>query len=175
VRFWMAMRESPADLHRLQGLIDDSIERASPFLRISFAMPAHSLSAAQLAAHLQGSLTVSLATVTARGEPRVAPINAVFLHGRFYLPTVAEAARARHLARRPSASLTYYEGTSLAIIAHGTASMIDAGHVDFAEIDSVQAKYAQSPQEWRGTAIYLLLEPDTLYTYTSTPIAAHQA
>jgi nitroimidazol reductase NimA-like FMN-containing flavoprotein (pyridoxamine 5'-phosphate oxidase superfamily) len=163
------MRETSADLQRLQLLIDDSIERASTFLRSSFEMPEHSLSAAQLAAHLQGALTVSLATVTVRGEPRVAPMNAVFLHGEFYLPTVAEAARARHLARRPSASLAYYEGTGVAVIAHGTAAIIGADHVDFAEIDSVQTQYAQSPREWHGTAVYLLFKPDTLHTYAQDP------
>jgi hypothetical protein len=39
------MRETPADLRRLQALLDDSIQRASPFLRSSFEMPEHSLSA----------------------------------------------------------------------------------------------------------------------------------
>jgi general stress protein 26 len=163
------MRETPADLERLQILIDDSIERATPFLRTSFGMPEHSLAAAQLTTHLEGSLTVALATVTARGEPRVTPINAVFLHGRFYLPTVAEAARARHLIRRPSASLAYYEGTSLAVIAHGAAAIIGVDHANFAEIDSTQTEHGQSPREWHGTGVYLQFEPATLYTFAQEP------
>jgi hypothetical protein len=76
------MRETAADLQRLQTLLDDSVERASTFLRSSFQMPEHSLSAAQLVAHLQGSLTIALGTVTARGEPRVAPISALFLRAQ---------------------------------------------------------------------------------------------
>jgi hypothetical protein len=48
----MTLRESPIDLQRLQALLDDSITRASAFLRSSFEMPEHSLSAMQLAAHL---------------------------------------------------------------------------------------------------------------------------
>jgi hypothetical protein len=40
------MRETAADLERLQALLDDSIERAGPFLRSSFQLPGHSLSAA---------------------------------------------------------------------------------------------------------------------------------
>lgn len=164
-----AVRETGADLERLQTLIDTSIEGASAFLRSSFGMPTHSLAAAQLAAHLQGALVVSLATVTARGEPRVAPINAIFLRGQFYLPTVAEAARAKHLSRRPSASLAYYEATSLAVIAHGSAVIIGADHADFAEIDSTQAEHAQSPREWHGTGVYLLFKPASLYTYAEEP------
>ena len=113
------MYETRADIAELQRLLDDSIAQAGPFLRSSFEMPEHSLTATQLAAHLTGTVTVALATVTARAEPRVAPINAVFYRGAFHVPTVAEAARARHLARRPAASLTYYEGIDLAVIAHG--------------------------------------------------------
>lgn len=134
------MRETAADLQRLQTLLDDSVERASTFLRGSFQMPEHSLSAAQLVAHLQGSLTVALGTVTARGEPRVAPISALFLRASFYLPTVAEAARARHLARRPGASLTYFEQTDFAMVAHGHVTIVDADHPDFVELDATQVQ-----------------------------------
>jgi hypothetical protein len=99
------MREAPADLERLQTLIDRSMEGAGPFLRSSFQMPEHPLSAAQLTAHLQAALTVALATVTARGEPRVAPTSALCVRPSFHVPTVAQATRTRHLATRPAASL----------------------------------------------------------------------
>lgn len=164
------MRETPADLQRLQTLLDDSIERAGALLRSSFQMPEHSLSAGQLTAHLQGSLTVALGTVTARGEPRVAPIAALFLRASFYMPTVAEAARARHLMRRPGASLTYFEGTDLAIVAHGYATMIDANHPDFPELDATQVECGnQSVRDWSGQGIYLHLEPANLYTFARHP------
>lgn len=82
------MRETPEDLGELQSLLERSIEQAGPFLRSSFEMPEHSLNAQQLANHLQGLPTVAMATVTARGEPRVAPISAIFYRGRFHIPTV---------------------------------------------------------------------------------------
>ncbi|HET6869361.1 MAG TPA: pyridoxamine 5'-phosphate oxidase family protein [Solirubrobacteraceae bacterium] len=161
------MRETADDLERLQRLLDDSIERASGFLRSSFQMPERSLDARSLAARLDGSLTVALATVTARGEPRVAPINAFFLRASFYVPTVAESARARHLASRPAASLTYFERTSLAVIAHGNVEIVPAEHPAFDELDEAQVALGhQSPREWRGHAVYLHLEPSRLYTYT---------
>ncbi|MGN6872682.1 MAG: pyridoxamine 5'-phosphate oxidase family protein [Solirubrobacteraceae bacterium] len=161
------MRETADDLERLQRLLDDSAQRASPFLRSSFQIPERSLDAASLTARLDGSPTVALATVTARGEPRVAPINAFFLHASFYVPTVAESARARHLARRPAASLTYFERTSLAVIAHGNVETIPAEHPAFDEIDETQVALGrQSPRDWEGHAVYLRLEPTRLYTYT---------
>jgi hypothetical protein len=164
------VRETAEDLDRLQATLDDSIDRAGGFLRSSFEMPAHSLSASQLAAHLQASLTVALGTVTARAEPRVAPIGAFFLHAWFYVPTVAESARARHLARRPAVSLTYFEGTELAVIVHGQAAIIGADDPGFAELDAVQVEGGgQSVSEWQGHGVYLRLDPTTIYTYAREP------
>jgi hypothetical protein len=68
------MQETPEDLHELQALIDRSMERAGAFLRSSFQMPDHCLPAAQLVCYQQGFQTVAFATVTKRGDPRVAPI-----------------------------------------------------------------------------------------------------
>jgi hypothetical protein len=166
------MHETAHDLERLQRLLDESIEEASSFLRSSFQMPERSLSADELVARLEGRLTVALGTVTARGEPRVAPINAFFLRAEFYVPTVAESARARHLASRPAASLTYFEGTSLAVIAHGNVEIIPAEHPGFDELDETQVALGhQSPREWNGHAVYLHLEASRLYTYLAPPTA----
>jgi hypothetical protein len=164
------VREEAADLQRLQALIDDSIERAGPFLRSSFQMPEHSLSATHLADHLQGSLTVALATTTAGGEPRVAPISALFVRARFHVPTVAQATRARHIATRPVASLTYFEATDLAVIAHGQATIVDAAHPDFAELDQLQVACGnRSLHDWPGDGVYLRLEPTSLFTFARDP------
>jgi hypothetical protein len=160
------MRETTADLARLQALLDDSMERASPFLRSSFAMPERSLSAEQLVARLDGSLTVAFGTATAQGEPRVAPIAAFLLRGAFHAPTVAESARARHVAQRPAVSLTYYEGVDLAVIAYGTAAILAQDDPAFAEADAVQVECGnQSPREWSGTPVYLRVEATSLFTY----------
>jgi hypothetical protein len=164
------VRETAADLQRLQTLLDESAEQASPFLRSSFQIPAHSLTAAQLAAHLQRSLTVALGTVTARGEPRVAPVGAFFLRASFYVPTVAEAARAQQLARRPGASLTYFEGTDLAVVAHGQATILDEDHPDFAELDAIQVESGnESVRGWQGQGVYLHLHAAKLFTFARDP------
>ncbi len=164
------MRETAGDLERLQALLDDSIAVASPFLRSSFEMPEHSLSAQQLAVHLQGSLTVALATVTRRDEPRVAPINALFFRGSFHVPTVAESARARNVARRPAVSLSYFEGTAMAVIVHGRATTIEANHPAFAVLDELQvASGVESPTSWDGSPLYIKVEAATIFTYASHP------
>jgi len=161
-------RESPAELEQLQELIDRSIEGAGPFLRNAFEMPERSLSARQLVERLDGARTVALATTTARGEPRVAPIGALFVHGAFHLPTVAQAARTRHLAARPAASVTYYEGNDLAVIAHGGVVILERSDPAFDELDALQVQVGnESPTQWQGDAVFLRLDADRLFTYAA--------
>ena len=163
------MHETPDDLTRLQALLDASIAEAGPFLRASFEMPAHSLSAGQLAGALQGIVYVALATVTAKGEPRVAPIGALFYRGTFYIPTTANAARTHHVRQRPAVSLTYYRDAGLAVILHGRASVIAPDNPDFATLDNLyQASGGSSVLTW-GEGIYLRVEPDVIYTYAREP------
>src|SRR5260370_12845253 len=83
------MRETQGDIERLQALLNSSIERAGAFLRRSFQMPEHSLTAQELVDCWQDVQTVALATVTMRGEPRIAPIGSLLYRAEIYLPTFA--------------------------------------------------------------------------------------
>lgn len=163
------MHETAEDMERLGALLNRSIERAGAFLRSSFEMPEHSLSAEQLVRYLQGIENVAFATVTAKGEPRVAPIGSLFYRGRFHIPTVATAARTRMIAARPAVSLTQYVGNDLAIIAHGTATAIPADHADFAALEAMQrASSGSSVHDW-GEGVYLRVEAETLVTFARYP------
>jgi hypothetical protein len=164
------MRESADDLAWLEGLLGRSIEGAGAFLRSSFEMPEHSLSAAQLVRYLEGIPTVALATVTAKGEPRVAPIGAVFWRARFHIPTVATAARTRHLRARPAVSLTHYAGNDLAVLVHGRASIVTPAESLFGELDAYHREHTggQGVSDW-GEGVFLRIEPDVLYTYARYP------
>lgn len=165
------MLETPADLDELQAILDRSIAEAGPFLRSSFEMPEHSLSARQLANHLTGVPTIAMSTVTARGEPRVAPIGALFVRGRFHVPTVASAARSRHLRKRPAVSVTYYEGIDLAVIIHGRAEFIESEHPAFAELDAelIRAGHGSVLQWEAGGGLYIRVDPDVIYTFARYP------
>ena len=163
------MRETPEDLQRLQTLLDRSIEAAGEFLRDSFQMPDRSLSAAQLIRFLQGIRNVAFATVTRSGEPRVAPIGALFFRGRFHVPTVATAARTRHLVRRPAVSLTLHEGDDLAVIVHGKAEVLGPDHPDFPILEGTfQESGGGSVLEW-GEGVYVRVEAAKLYTFARHP------
>src|SRR5687767_6333775 len=103
------MYESEDDLHRLQVLLDRTLERANPHLT-SIVSPERRLTAAQVANYLQGTKHVAFATVNERGEPRVAPLDGVFIRGRFTVSTGARAARLRHLRANPACSAVHMDG-----------------------------------------------------------------
>lgn len=163
------MRETQADIERLQALLDHSIERAGVFLRRSFQMPEHSLTAQELIACWQDGQTVALATVTTKGEPRVAPIGSLLYRGEIYLPTVATAARTRHIAKRPAVSLTLAQANDLAIIVHGSAVILTPGHADFATLETLLYESSHTKAgEW-GAGVYLHIQADAMYTYNRHP------
>lgn len=165
----MDMKETQADIDHLQAVLDTSIVRAGDFLRRSFQMPEHSLSAIELAQKLQGVRTVALATVTAKGEPRVAPIGAIFYRGDFYIPTVATAVRTRHIMKRPAVSLTYFRRNGLAIIVHGSATIITPDHPDFETLEELLRTYNNASVSGWGEGIYLHIHAETIYTYIRHP------
>lgn len=165
----MRVQETAEDLERLQALLDASVARAGAFLRASFEMPRHSLSATALVCRLEGLVTVAFATTTARGEPRVAPVGALFYRGSFYVPSVNAAARTRHARARAAVSLTYFAGNDVAIIAHGTADVIDADHSDFAALEALHRALAGTSVRAWGEGVFLRVTPEVLYTYAREP------
>jgi Pyridoxamine 5'-phosphate oxidase len=163
------MHETPEDIQKLQDVLDQSIEQAGAFLRESFEIPDHSLSARQLVHLWQGVQTVAFATATQKGEPRVAPIGALLLRGRFYIPTVAQAVRTGHILRRPAMSFTYYQEHGLAVIVHGEAEIIRPDHPDFPAVEAFQREMSgHSVQDW-GEGVFLQVIPRTIYTYARFP------
>ncbi|HZR43317.1 MAG TPA: pyridoxamine 5'-phosphate oxidase family protein [Ktedonobacteraceae bacterium] len=163
------MRETSEDLAQLQALLNSSIEQAGSFLRRSFQMPEHSLSATQLVHYLQGIQNVAFASVTSRGEPRVAPIGSLFYRGRFYIPTTTSAMRTKHVQKHPAVSLTHFVDNDLAIIVHGTATILLSDHPDFATIEELQrAANSQSVRDW-GEGAYIQVNATMIYTFARNP------
>ncbi|HLZ70390.1 MAG TPA: pyridoxamine 5'-phosphate oxidase family protein [Dehalococcoidia bacterium] len=166
------MQESAADMARLQALIDRGIAGAGPFLRSSFEMPEHSLSARQVVAVFNGNTVVALSTATAAGEPRVAPIGCLLIGGVFHIPTTRTAARYRMVARQPRVALTTFEGIDLAVIVQGTARPVHQDDADFARIEAVHVGLGDtSPRGWGrpGDGCYLAIEPRSIITYARYP------
>jgi hypothetical protein len=117
------VHETPDDLATLQRLLDSSHAGAGGHLR-AIVDDAHRVGAADLAALLTGVNILDVATVTASGEPRVAPVDGIFYRGRWYFGSSPDSVRFRHLRTRPAVSACHTRGEELAVIVHGRAGMI---------------------------------------------------
>jgi len=160
------MDETDRELAELQALLDRSAAGVqSAQLKEIFHVPKLTLTAAELVAALQGIQHVAMATVTASGEPRVGPMDSLFLHGRFHLYSDREAVRVRHLASRPAISITHFEGDDLAVIVHGRAVLIGPDSSDWSAIDdTVRAVYGSAVRDWSPDGIYIRVEPTVMFT-----------
>jgi hypothetical protein len=160
------MYETAAELAELQALLDRSAAGVqSAQLKEIFHVPRLTLTADELVAALPDIQLVAMATVTATGEPRVGPMDSLFLHGRFHLYSDREALRVRHLARRPAISITHFEGDDLAVIVHGRAVLIGLDSTDWQAIDdAVRAAYGTAVRDWSPDGIYIRVEPTVMFT-----------
>jgi uncharacterized pyridoxamine 5'-phosphate oxidase family protein len=119
------MYETEEDLVELQELLDLSYSRAGSHLRGIWG-PEARLTASQLTAELAGVQVMDLATVTVRGEPRVAPVDGLFYRGRFWFGSSESSARFRHIRANPAVSAAVTRGLeTFLVLVHGQAVETD--------------------------------------------------
>jgi general stress protein 26 len=156
------MLENSDDLATLQTLLDASHARSTEHLR-GIINDDRTLSAAQVAALLTGMRVISVATVTAHGEPRISAMDGHFLHGTWTFSTSRTAAKARHLAARPGVSVAHVDGEALAVFSHGRA--VEIGGDELGRVDAHwTAHYGSSPLSWGDVVLYRL-EPTWMVGY----------
>ncbi|MEU4393031.1 pyridoxamine 5'-phosphate oxidase family protein [Kribbella sp. NPDC023855] len=159
------MRETSEEVEELQRLLDAAYERSTEHLR-SIISGERQLTAAELAEALQGMCTLNLATVTAKGEPRISAVDGHFLHARWVFTTSGQAAKARHLRARSAASISYVDGERIGVFSHGQVEFLGTDHPDFAEIeDHLVAHYGSSPSTWADDIVYCRLQPHWMVGY----------
>jgi|tagenome__1003787_1003787.scaffolds.fasta_scaffold20854003_1 general stress protein 26 len=163
------MHETPDELAGLQTLIDASFARAGTHTT-SIISADRRLSAQEVAAYLTGMKHLAVATVTASGEPRVGAVDGLFLHGRFWFSTSADAWRIKHLQERPAVSATHFVGDDIAITVHGTAHLVVGGTPEADALRPTwQAVYdGGSPEDWvpqPSLARYVRIDADRMLTY----------
>ena len=162
------MRETASELGALQELIDASFKRAGPHF-VSIAGPGKRLNAAQVATHLQGMRLIVLGSASRAGRPLVGPLDAFFLHGRFWASTSVDSRRAKQMAANAAVSAVYFEGEAMAVTVHGKAALFGKGAPDIEEILAVMTEwYKGSPFNW-GDIILLRIDPDRVLTFASEP------
>lgn len=162
------MHETPAELDELQNLLDASLNRSTDHLRS--IVVERTVSAAQLTQILTGMCTLSLSTVTAKGEPRISGVDGHFLHGKWYFGTARNAAKARHLAARPAASVAHMRGEDLGVFTHGTVEILNPATgeaaADWPEVRAYFKKfYGDDAFDWDNEVFYYRLHPHWMTAY----------
>ncbi|ROT29561.1 pyridoxamine 5'-phosphate oxidase family protein [Micromonospora sp. HM5-17] len=162
------MRETPEELAELQALLDASLARSTAHLRA--IVTGRTVTAAQLTRILTGMCTLALSTVTAKGEPRISGVDGHFLHGRWHFGTTRTAAKARHLAARPAASVAHLRGENLGVFTHGTVEILNPPHgepaADWPELLAyLKDFYGEDAFDWDNEVVYYRLHPHWMTVY----------
>jgi pyridoxine/pyridoxamine 5'-phosphate oxidase len=135
----------------LQQLLDASFARASEHLR-SIMTPQWRLDAARLVAELPCPAVLNIASVTARGEPRVSAVDGHFHQGHWYFGTAAASPKARQLAARPAISASYTPRDGYGVFCHGTAVPLRAGDAERVWlVQHFREVYGQLPDAQAGS------------------------
>lgn len=163
------MYETPQELEELQALIDRSFAGAGPHL-LKIMTPERRLTARQVVRYMDGIKHISLGTVTARGEPRVAPLDSYFVHGRFVASTGGRSIRLSHMRARPPVSLAHVVGDDIALVVNGRAVIIERGQPESEELDRIATRiYGSSPFSWGEGVVFVRVEPDVMFAYAFHP------
>ena len=142
------MLETDGEIAALQRLLDASHAASTEHLR-EIINDDRTLTARDLVALLTGMKVLAVATVTARGEPRISALDGHFLHGSWTFSTSGAAAKARHMQTRPSVSVAHIDGEELAVFSHGRVERMRAADADWAAtIGHWTAHYGGSPLDW---------------------------
>ena len=162
------MFETESELAGMQAMFDAHLARANPHMT-NIVTPERRLTARQVANYLQGTKHVAFATVTSKGEPRVSPLDALFIHGRFTVSTATGATKMAHLRRNPACSAVHVDGDRIAVAVNGHAEWIPRDHPDHDEIhDAWTKQYESDPYTW-GDVVLIRIRPATMWAYAFAP------
>jgi hypothetical protein len=162
------MFETDAELAQLDALFEAHLARANPHM-LAIVKPERRLSARQVTRYLQGTKHVAFATVTSKGLPRVSPLDALFIHGRFTLSTGVEATKVKHLRRNPACSAVHMEGDRIAVVVNGSIEWLTREHPDHGEVHAAWvAQYESDPYSW-GNVVLFRINPDSMWAYAFHP------
>lgn len=124
------MYETEEDLQALQRLLDVSYAHAGEHLRSIWGEDTR-LDAAAASTELAGVQVLDLATVTAAGEPRVAPVDGLFYRGHFWFGSAESSLRFRNIRANPAVSACVTRGLeTFLVIVHGRAVETDPRGAD---------------------------------------------
>ena len=161
------VRETAEQIAGLQALLDRSFDKASDHLK-SIMEPQRRLTAERLVADLPSPAVLNIATVTARGEPRISAVDGHFLHGHWYFTTAAKSPKAAQLRARPAISASYTPKDGYGVFCHGHVSELPPGDERQMVIDHFVETYGGSPEELADGIFYARIDADWLVGFAMT-------
>jgi hypothetical protein len=158
----------------LQDLLDTSFARSSEHLR-SIMAPERRLTAEQLRTDLPCPAVLNIASVTARGEPRLSAVDGHFYDDAWHFTTAAPSPKARQLLARPAISASYTPRDGYGVFCHGRAEPLSGAdrerlRAHFADV------YGADIEEW-GDIAYFRVDADWLvaFAFPAEEMAALEA
>ncbi|MEO5704807.1 MAG: pyridoxamine 5'-phosphate oxidase family protein [Candidatus Limnocylindrales bacterium] len=163
------MLETEAEFAEIQAMFDAHLASANPHMT-GIVSPDRRPTARQVAAYLTGTKHVAFATVTSKGEPRVSPLDMLFIHGRFTLSTGGGATKLEHLRANPACSAVHVDGDRIAVVANGRVEWIPREHPDHDEIHRIWGEtYESDPYSWGDGVVFFRIQPESMWAYASHP------
>jgi len=155
------------EVQRLQALLDASFAKASRHLT-SIMSEQRRLSADRLLAELPCPAVLNIATVTARGEPRISAVDGHFIHGHWYFTTDRGSPKARQLLARPAISASFTPRDGFGVFCHGRVADLESGPERQLVIDHFIQTYGESPEAW-GDILFARIDADWMVGFAMTP------
>ena len=163
------MLETAPDIEFLQRLMDETLAEINPHMA-RIVTREKRLRASQVARYLQGTKYVAFGSVTPAGEPRVSPLDSIFVCGRFTLSTDSSAERVGNLRHSPACSLVHMVDDAVAVVVHGKVEWIMRDHGAHDEIHSVWvSEYDSDPYSWGSDTVLFRVEPAAMWAYGRNP------
>ncbi|AKU18371.1 pyridoxamine 5'-phosphate oxidase family protein [Luteipulveratus mongoliensis] len=159
------MKETAEEIAGLQDLLDRSHTSSTGHLK-NIINDERVLTAQDIVALMTGMKVLSVATVTASGEPRISAMDGHFLHGTWSFGTSAGSAKGRHMAARPTVSVAHVDGEEVALFSHGRAEELLSSDEDFEEtLAHWTAHYGSSPLSWGDDVRLYRYQPTWMVGY----------
>ena len=159
------MDETDGELAELQAMFDAHLAHANKHM-LRIVTPDRRPTARQVARYLTGTKHVAFATVNAMGEPRVSPLDMLFIHGRFTLSTGGGATKVQHLRANPACSAVHVDGDRIAVVVNGTVEWIPRDHPDHDDIHRVWSEtYESDPYSWSDDVVIFRIRPSSMWAY----------
>jgi hypothetical protein len=117
-------------------------------------------------AQLPVPAVLNIATVTARGEPRISAVDGHFLHGAWHFTTEATSPKARHLRARPAISASYTPRDGFGMFCHGSVDLLAGAEQQELRTHWIGV-YGGDPEDL-GEITYYRLRADWLVAFALT-------